>query len=184
MDNVLFSWVIMPLLIFVARVIDVSMNTVRIIMISKGRRKLVPFIGFIEILIWLLAFRQVILNLSNFMCYVGFAGGFAVGSYVGILIEERLAIGYEVLRVITKTGAEQLIEALKKSNFGVTVLDARGSTGKVNVIFTIAKRKDMPNALALIKKFNPRAFYSIEDIRSVQAGVFPTAASAAQQAIK
>jgi uncharacterized protein YebE (UPF0316 family) len=180
MDSELFNWVVMPLLIFAARVIDVSMSTVRIILISKGRKKMVPLIGFIEILIWLFAFRQVILNLQNIMSYVGFAGGFAVGSYVGMIIEERLAIGYEVLRVITKTGASELIEALKKENFGVTVVDARGSTGNVNIIFTIAKRKDIPRALELVRRCNPKAFYSIEDIRSVQAGVYPAAAAARQ----
>jgi uncharacterized protein YebE (UPF0316 family) len=178
MDTTVFNWIIMPLLIFVARVIDVSMDTVRIILISKGRKHLVPFIGFLQVLIWLFAFRQVILNLSNIMCYIGFAGGFAVGSYVGMIIEERLAIGYEVLRVITKKDARELIEALKKKNFGVTIVDARGSTGNVNVIFTIAQRKDIPTALALIKQFNPNAFYSIEEIRSVQAGVFPATVDA------
>ena len=180
----MFDWTIMPLLIFAARVIDVSMNTVRIILIAKGRRALVPIIGFVEILIWLFAFRQVILNLSNVMCYIGFAGGFSVGSYVGMIIEEKMAIGYEVLRVITKKEGLTLVEALQKENFGVTLLDARGSTGKVNVIFTIVQRKDIARALEIIKEFNPKAFYSIEDIRSVQSGVFPSMLSTAQPAAK
>ena len=167
------QWFIIPLLVFCARVCDVSLDTVRIMLLSKGKRHLAPILGFFQVLIWLLAIRQVILNLSNVACYVAFAGGFATGTYVGMIIEEKLAIGMEVVRVITRKEANELIAHLRKSGFGVTNISASGSTGQVNVIYTIAKRTDIRKIIEAIKKFNPRAFYTIEDVRSVSQGVFP-----------
>lgn len=172
-DSAFFQWVVIPVLIFLARVCDMSLDTLRIMFLSKGRKFIAPVLGFFQVLIWLLAFRQIILNLSNPLCYIAFAGGFAMGTYAGMVIEEKLAIGMEVIRVITKKDATELIEALRKKGFGVTYMDAKGSTGNVQVIFTIASRKSIREVIALVKKFNPNAFYSIEDIRSVKEGVFP-----------
>jgi len=169
----LYQWLILPFLIFLARATDVAIGTVRIILIGKGRRFLPPLLGFIEILIWLLAIRGVFMNLTNAACYIAYAAGFAMGNYTGMIIEQKLAIGFEVVRVITKKDASQLIEALTKKGLGVTNVPAKGSTGDVNIIFTVAKRKDIESVLKLIRKFNPKAFYSIEDIRSVKEGIFP-----------
>ncbi|OGX38376.1 MAG: hypothetical protein A3C36_06255 [Omnitrophica WOR_2 bacterium RIFCSPHIGHO2_02_FULL_52_10] len=173
LDSQAFHWVVLPLLIFLARVCDVSISTVRIILLSKGSRFLAPVLGFFEILIWLLAVRQIFLNLANPLCFIAYAGGYAIGTYVGILIEERLAIGFEVIRVITKKDAIELIAHLQAKNYGVTSMRARGSTGDVHVIFTIVKRSDALKVLKIIERFNPKAFYTIEDIRSVQEGIFP-----------
>ena len=79
----LFAWVILPLLIFLARVADVSMGTLRIIFVSKGLKYLAPIIGFFEVIIWLLAIRIIMQNLSNFMCYIAYGAGFAMGNYAG-----------------------------------------------------------------------------------------------------
>lgn len=169
----LFNWIILPLLIFLARVCDVALGTVRIMMISRGKKYLAPLLGFIEILIWLLAVRQVVQNIVNVAGFFAFAGGFAVGNYVGMWIEGKLAVGVQVVRIITRKESHVLIEKLKKKGYGVTVLDARGTTGPVNIIFTIINRTDLPTVIELIEKHNPRAFYSVEDIRSVKEGVFP-----------
>ncbi|MFH1479485.1 MAG: DUF2179 domain-containing protein [Candidatus Omnitrophota bacterium] len=166
-DSSLFQWVVLPILIFFARVTDVSLDTIRILLISRGKKNIVPFLGFVQVIIWLFAIRQVFLNLSNIACYISFAGGFAAGTWVGMIIEEKLAIGIQVIRVITRKDATQLVEFLKDQGYGVTSVDGQGVSGKVNIIYTILKRQDMPKAVDTIKRFNPKAFYTIEDIRTV-----------------
>ena len=168
-----FNWIVMPILIFCARVFDVTIGTVRIMLVSRGRKFIAPVLGFIEMIIWLLAVRQVIQNIANVACFFAFAGGFATGNYVGIWLEERLAMGVEVVRIITKKDASELIEYLKNKGYGVTNIDAQGTTGKVNVIFTIVKRSDLHHVVDIIKRFNPKAFYSVEDVKFVREGVFP-----------
>ncbi|GAB4366284.1 MAG: DUF2179 domain-containing protein [Calditrichia bacterium] len=169
----LMSWVIIPLLIFIARVVDVSMGTLRIIFISKGKRIVAPILGFLEIIIWLLAIGQIFKNLNNVACYVAYAGGFATGNYVGLLIEKKLALGMQVVRIITRMDATQLIERLKKEGYGLTIVDAEGMTGPVKIIFTIIKRKDLSEVLNFVDRYNPRAFYSVEDVRTAREGIYP-----------
>jgi uncharacterized protein YebE (UPF0316 family) len=156
-----------------ARTLDVTLGTLRNVFISKGFRNIVPFIGFFEVLIWLISIRQVMQHLDNPICYIGFAGGFAMGTYVGLKIENRLALGLQVLRIITPTDWQPLVEALQKQDLGLTIIDGHGSKGPVKIIFTIVKRKDMALVRKIIKDVNPHAFYSIEDIRIANQGVFP-----------
>lgn len=168
-----FRWVVLPVLIFLARLSDVTLGTLRNVFISKGLRQIVPFIGFFEVLIWLISVRQIMQHLDNPLCYIGFAGGFAMGTYVGLRIERLLALGTQVIRIIIPGDASRLAQALMSAGFGITILDGAGSKGPVKIIFTILKRKDMPVALELIHRHDPNAFYSIEDVRVAQQGVFP-----------
>lgn len=162
-----YQWFFLPFLIFLARVCDVSMDTLRIMLLSKGKKILAPLIGFFQILIWLLAFRQIILNLSNPACYIGFAAGFATGTYVGIILEEKLAIGFQILRVVTRKDASSLIEFLKSHGYGITSVEGQGVTGKVDIIYTIVRRCEISRLVGIIKKFNPNAFYTIEDVQGI-----------------
>src|SRR3954467_8409400 len=102
LESDLFRWVLMPLLIFLARMCDVTLGTLRNVFISKGLRRVVPVLGFFEVLIWLISIRQIMKYLDNPMCYLGFAGGFSMGTYVGMLVERKLALGMQVLRIITE----------------------------------------------------------------------------------
>ncbi|MBN1277216.1 MAG: DUF2179 domain-containing protein [Deltaproteobacteria bacterium] len=172
-NSSLFTYAVIPLLICLARIVDVTIGTMRVIMITKGSRFLAPILGFFEILVWLLAIGQVMQNLTNIMNYFAYALGFALGNYVGILIEQKLALGVMAIRIITRKDASELIQILKNSNLGVTAINAEGATGPVHVIFTIVKRSNLPNIIASIKKYNPNAFYSLEDIRFASGGVFP-----------
>jgi uncharacterized protein YebE (UPF0316 family) len=129
--------------------------------------------GFCEVLVWLLAIGQIMRNLTNVLCYVAYAGGFATGTYVGLWIEEKLAVGLLMIRVVTTRDASPLIEHLRQEAFGVTQVAARGVTGKVRIVFSIIKRSDLPRVIRIIRKFNPNAFYSTEDVRSVSKEVFP-----------
>ena len=168
-----YTWLILPILIFIARVLDVSLGTVRVIFVSKGLKYLAPVVGFFEILIWLLAIGQIMKNLSNPICYIAYAGGFAMGNYVGIIIAERLSLGVVLLRVITQKDAVELVQSLSSAKYGVTSVDGEGAQGKVQIIFTIVPRKEVKKIVEIVKRFNPLAFYSIEEVGFVERGIFP-----------
>ena len=173
-DPELMRWVIIPLLICLARIIDVTIGTIRIIFVSKGLKYLAPLLGFFEVLIWLMAIGQIMQNLTHIINYLAYATGFAMGTYVGILMENRLAMGMALIRVITRLEASNLIEHLRENGFTVTSIDAQGNHGEVKVFFTILKRKDLKETLKVIREFNPNAFYTIEDIGFVRGGVMTT----------
>jgi uncharacterized protein YebE (UPF0316 family) len=174
-DSPTFTFVVLPILIVIARVCDVTIGTIRIIVLSRGHRYLAPLLGFFEVLIWITVIGKVMQNLHNPVCYLAYAGGFALGNFVGIIVEEKLAMGKVVIRIITSQDATQLIAGLRDAGFGVTNIPAQGGTGLVHVIFTVVKRGHIEDVEQMILKFNPRAFYSIEDIRYVSEGVFPGA---------
>lgn len=160
------------MLIFSLRLVDVTIGTLRIIYVSKGMKFYSAVCGFFEVLIWLIAITQIMKNLSNFMMYIAYAGGFATGNIVGIYIESKLAIGYAALRIITQKDATLLVDHLRAKDYGVTVVGARGLSGRVRIVFTIVKRKDLNELIEIVKQFNPNAFYSLEDIRAVSSGTF------------
>jgi uncharacterized protein YebE (UPF0316 family) len=169
----LFKWVILPVLIFLARIIDMTLDTIRIVMISRGKRLLAPLFGFFEVLIWLMAIGQIMQNLSNVFCYLAYASGFAMGNFVGLTIEGKIAMGIVLVRVITSQNASDLAEKLRGSGFGVTILDAQGTSGKVNIIFVVIKRAFLKRVVEIIQECNPKAFYTVEDVRHISEGVFP-----------
>jgi uncharacterized protein YebE (UPF0316 family) len=154
-------------------VVDVSLGTLRIVFVSKGLKYLAPIIGFFEIIIWLLAIRVIMQNLDNFMCYLAYGSGFAMGNYVGIFLENRFAVGRAVLRVITRMDASELIDSLRAKGYGVTSTEAQGNDGNVSIIFMVIRRSDFRAVAELINKFNPKAFYTLEDVKFVSEGVFP-----------
>jgi uncharacterized protein YebE (UPF0316 family) len=100
--ELVFAYVLLPLLIFLARVLDVSLGTVRIIFISKGYKFLSLFIGFFEVLIWLTAINQIWSNLSNVWLYLAYAGGFATGNWIGIWLDEKISLGHAMVRIIIR----------------------------------------------------------------------------------
>lgn len=169
----LYAWVILPLLIFLARVCDVTMETIRIVFISKGIRILAAVIAFFEIVIWLLAVEVVMKDLSNIANFLAFALGFATGTYIGLVVEEKLSLGMVILRIVTTDKSRDAITAyLQAENHGVTCLDARGSRGTVTMILSLVKRSDLSHIMRGIDRINPRAFFSIEDVRYVNEGIF------------
>ncbi len=172
-DSGLFTYVVLPLLIFLARICDVTIGTIRIVMVAKGQKFLAPIMGFFEVLIWIITMSKVVQNLDNWMCYVGYAGGFATGNLVGLLIEEKLALGIAKVQVITGKQAGMLIEALKQAGYGVTHVDAKGSNEEVSIIYTFVKRAELPKVQEIISTHNPKAFYTVEEVKSVNEGIFP-----------
>lgn len=173
LNSDLFTWVILPFLIFLARICDVTIGTIRIIFVSKEQKLWASLFGFFEVLIWLVVIGQVMQNLDNVFCYIAYAGGFACGNYIGITIEGKLAMGVLIVRIFTTKGDMKLVDSLRAAGFGVTNIPAQGGAGPVNVVYTIIKRSCLPEVISIIKQFNPKAFYSVEEVRSVNAGVFP-----------
>ncbi|SEA01151.1 Uncharacterized protein YebE, UPF0316 family [Desulfuromusa kysingii] len=172
-NSTAYPLIILPILVFLARIMDVSIGTLRIIFVAKGLKGLAAVLGFFESLIWLLAVTQVMQNLTSWQTYIAFAFGFASGNYVGILLEERIALGNLLIRVITRKEANELVHVLWNAGYGVTSIDAQGETGPVKVIFSVVKRKKLTKIIAIIKKYNPQAFYTIEDMRYVTGNYHP-----------
>lgn len=169
----LFQWVLLPALIFFSRIADVSIGTVRIIMVSRGQRLAAPILGFFEVLIWLVVIAQVMQNLDNWICYVAYAGGFAAGTLAGMWWEERLAVGFLVVRIITNQDDSHIKERFAGAGIGVTSIDAEGISGRVKVVFSVIKRNNLGKVIQIINDCYPKAFFSVEDARSVAEGIFP-----------
>ena len=167
------SWVLIPFLIFLARITDVSIGTFRIILVSKGKKAVAAILGFIEISIWLLAISQVFQHLTNIACFLAYGLGFALGNYIGITIEEKIALGQQAIRIITRNTMEILPMALRDAGYGATVIKAIGGKGEVNIIFCVVPRKQAKDAIALAREIDSDTFISLQDVRSVNAGFMP-----------
>jgi uncharacterized protein YebE (UPF0316 family) len=164
---------ILPLLVFLAEMCVVTLGTIRIIFVSRGMRLLAPLLGFFEIMIWLFAISQIMQNLNNVLCFFAFAGGFTSGNFLGILIEGKLAMGTSIIRVISSKNAGELVRNLNLAGYGVTLLEGQGTAGKVQLVLTVVKRKETEKVVGIIQQFDSKAFYSIEEVQSVNEGVFP-----------
>ncbi|MBK6611694.1 MAG: DUF2179 domain-containing protein [Chitinophagales bacterium] len=176
----IMNWVVIPTLIFLARLIDVPISTVRVMFIGRGLRNTATLLGFFEVLIWLIAISQIFQNLNNWLCYVTYAAGFAAGTYIGMLIENKLAVGNVIIRIISNNPFQVLISELSVRGFGYTYLPAQGSQGPANLIFMVIRRKRLNEIIQLIKTNMPDAFYTIEDIQYVSeifsgSGIYQTA---------
>ena len=178
MDNSLIATLIhyigLPLLIFFARIMDVTLGTLRIIFISRGKKLFAPMLGFVETFIWIVIVSQIVRNIDNdLLSYLAYATGFATGTTVGMLIEDRLAIGKLILRTILPEKPAGLVANLRSAGYGVTCVAGEGANGPVTVMYTIIKRKALAEVSAIIHQAHPHAFLTIEELRSSEEGVFP-----------
>lgn len=172
MHSDLYTYLVLPFFIFLARITDVALGTLRIIFISKGKKYLAPLLGFVEMIIWILAITRIFENLNNWACYFAFAAGFATGNFIGIVVEEKIALGVELIRIITRKEATDLINTLRERGYGITYITAEGSQGEVGIIYSVIKRSDLKEFVDFMNRYNPNAFYTIEDIRFVNKEVF------------
>ncbi len=162
----------LPVFIFLARILDVTLGTMRIISLSRGWKRLAPVLGFVEVFIWVVAISQLVRNLTHFSSYLAYAAGFAAGNYIGMWIEEKLALGTLTLRIFAVFEGEELSKQLASSGFGVTVLDGHGADGQVKVLFTTIHRRELEQVEKIIREVNPKMFYSVEEVRASSEGVF------------
>jgi uncharacterized protein YebE (UPF0316 family) len=153
--------------------VDVTLGTLRIIFTSRGKKVLAPLLGFVEVFIWVSVIAEVTKGAHNIAAYLAYAGGFAAGNYIGMWIEERLAIGNLVVRAILPENQIGLIAELRAAGYGVTSVNAHGAKGPVKLIYTIVMRKNLPEVVDIIQQAYPNAFFTVEELRSVEYGVFP-----------
>lgn len=171
----LYAWVILPIIIFFARVCDVTLGTIRIIFVSRGKRNIAPLLGFFEVLIWIVVIGQLVQHLSSVTSYLGYAAGFAAGNFVGMYIEDHLALGTLIVRAIVPTGGDELMQKLHAAGYGVTGVNGEGANGPVKLVYTVVKRRHLKEVVGIIHACHPRAFFSVEDVRSTEEGIFPPA---------
>ncbi len=160
------------LFIFFARVSDVTLSTVRILMLMRGRALAASTIGFFEVTIYILALGQVIGNLDNPGRLVVYALGFATGNFIGSNLEERLAIGFSTVQVISLDKSDELAEITRELGFGVTVMEGCGKQGTHQILHILLKRKDLPCFMATIREVDKHAFVSVMDTRKIFGGYF------------
>lgn len=166
------NYLVIPLIIFLARTVDTSLGTLRIVLISRGNRKAVRLVGFVEVLLWIIAIGQIIQNLNNWVGYLAWALGFTAGSFIGFKIEDMMALGKHQLRIITGQPIEAFTEALKSINQGFTIIDGQGANGPVKLIFLILNRQNSEEIQDLVNEHIPESFCSISDVQATASGVF------------
>jgi uncharacterized protein YebE (UPF0316 family) len=159
-------WTI-PLIIGL-RLIDVSLGTIRIILLSRRYRLVPACIGFVEVFTWLVAATIVFSNLNSPPRMLAYAAGFALGTYLGATLESRLAVGATMMRVLAPVGSPQVADDLRRAGFGVTVVNADGRDGEVRLAFSILPRKRAREALRIARACNPEAFVTLQDIETVE----------------
>jgi len=156
--------------IFFARIADVSISTVRILMLTRGKRLVAAFLGFFEVSIYITALSQVVGHLDNPWKILVYALGFSCGTLVGGFLEEKMALGYTFVELVPKNNPPELITALRDQNFGVTVLEGEGRTGPRYILTLILRRKDLPRFRTIVDQVDPDAFYAILDARGTKGG--------------
>lgn len=167
----IFSYVVLPLLIFLARIFDVSINTIRIIYVLGGRRLTATVLGFFESFVWLMAIRQIFEHLDNWVSYIAYPAGFATGILVGMIIEERIAYGKVIVRIITRKDIQALRDFLIGAGYRFTVVPGSGAEGPESVVFTVLERQQLEKLLVNLKEILPTAFYTVEKVnRAAESG--------------
>ena len=166
-SNEAINYVILPLLIFLARVSDVTLATMRVMFIMSGTRRWAAFLGFFESFIWLIAIGQIIQNIDNVYSYIAYASGYATGTWVGMFVESKIAMGRVIVRIITKTDTDFFRQWLKEHSYRFASVSAYDHEGNANIIFTVVQRKRLKSFVHTIHRFHPEAYYTIEGVKSV-----------------
>ncbi len=171
LDPSVFPGWAVPLLIFFARVTDVTLGTVRIILVARGQRAVASILGFAEVTIWLAAIGQIIRDLGSIENFLAYGAGFATGTYLGMTLERRITLGMLLVRIIIPTENMELIRLLQEKNFRITHIDGSGTKGAKKVVFSVIKASRLRSLLDTVEGYAPDAFYTVEDVRYVHEGV-------------
>lgn len=162
--------------IFFLRIADVSIGTLRIGYLVRGRSTLAGMLGFVESLVWLAAAAQVLANLDSIVKFVAYAGGYAAGTMLGVQVERWIAVGDVMMRIVAPVSSPSAAAALREAGYVVTEINAEGRDGQVRLIFSVLPRRKMTEVLRLVERANPAAFVSFESTTPVRF----SAAAAAQ----
>jgi uncharacterized protein YebE (UPF0316 family) len=156
---------LLPVAIMLLRIIDVSLGTVRVIMVFRGRRITAAVLGFFEVIIWLTAITGIISHITDWVNVIFYGLGFALGNVVGMQIENIMAVGQQVVRFISAEESDRITRILRAKGCGVTEVVASGREGPVGLGFAIAARRKIPALVGLISGVDPKAVVTIEDVR-------------------
>ena len=172
----MFSFLLSPsawlgaLIIFGLRITDMSLDTLRMLFVVRGRKSISWVLGFCQSAVYVIAITKVLSSLSNPLTVLGYAAGFASGNVLGMIVEERLAIGHIQLQIVTKGHGAALAKALRDSGYGVTEISARGKDGTVTLLSASVLRKDLGRAHQVVHDTDEEAFITSEDVRPVRHG--------------
>ncbi|MBN1489469.1 MAG: hypothetical protein JXA69_06075 [Phycisphaerae bacterium] len=163
-----------PMFIFLARLTDVSIGTLRTMCVVRGMRWLAPILGFFEITIWITAVSGVLTHLDHWYNILAYAGGFAAGNSLGILLEQKIAIGMQAIRLISKGRSAAVAEGLRLAGFVVTEITGHGNAGDVSLSIVVVPRRYTPVVLKVAHGVDPDVLSSIEDLRSATLHYYPS----------
>lgn len=164
------SPILVILIIFLLRVSDMSLDTIRVLFVFRGKKSLAWILGFFQSLLFVIAITTVLANLDNLLNIVAYAAGFATGNVVGMLIENRLAVGHIHMTVFSPFSGPRIVDALRKSGYGVTEVSGRGRNGMVSVLHIAVLRKNVMNVETIVLEMDKDAFITAEDVRPIRRG--------------
>ncbi|MCB2223000.1 MAG: DUF2179 domain-containing protein [Actinobacteria bacterium] len=159
------------LLIFGLRLVDVSLGTIRIVLLTRGDAWKAGLVGFVESLTWVVAVSQVLGNLNDPVRMLGFAAGFGTGTFVGVMIERWLAMGTYVVRIVAPVSSPQAADALRAAGYPVTVFNGEGRDGEVRLAMSVVRRRQTKDVLRIVYEANPAAFVTFEHARLPSASL-------------
>jgi len=151
--------------IMLMRICDVSIGTFRIILVNQGKKYLAAVAGFIEVMIWIFAMRFIVSNMDQTINLIGYSLGFALGNILGITLEEKIALGFVQLNVISKFATDKIADTLRLSNFGATIIPGEGGTGGVSIILIIIRRRDFKKVMSIVESIDNEAFVTVHHSR-------------------
>ncbi len=161
---------LLTLAIFLLRVSDMSLDTLRVLFVIRGRRPLAWLLGFLQSILWVIAITSVLSTLGNLWNLVAYAAGFATGNVVGMMIEERLAVGHAHMRIMSSRRGSAIADTIRKSGYAATELSGRGKDGMVSVINCSVRRRDIRQVRHQVEEIDPEAFITVQEIRPLNRG--------------
>ena len=150
------------ILIMFMRICDVTIGTMRTILVVQGRKYYAGIAGTFEVLIWVFAIRYIFQHLDHIQNLFGYAIGFGLGNILGITIEQKIGFGHVQLNIISRSASAKIMETLRKAKYGVTVLPGHGVTGEINILVLIAPRKNQKKIISLIESIDDKAFITVQ----------------------
>ena len=168
--DALFASPIGALAIFALRIVDVSCDTMRVIFAIRGKRGIAAMLGFFQALVWIFAVGNAVKHLDSILHVFGYAGGYALGTYVGVTIERTIAYGVATIRVVSKHSGVEIAEALRNAGYAVTEFPGFGRDGAVEILNSVVQRRHIDDVLALIERWDKSAFVTVEEPKVLRGG--------------
>lgn len=159
-----------PIVIFLLRIVDVTLDTMRVLFMVRGRRIPAGILGFLMALVWIIAVGNAMKHLDSIWHVLGYAAGYGTGTMVGITIENLVAFGLIQLRIVSKHGGVEIAEALRDRGYGATEFSGFGRDGAVEIVQSVVQRAHLDEALAIVDKFDDAAFVTVEDPQVLRGG--------------